>query len=407
MRSRLVVGLLLVAVTGLAAVSHAEDTDRTRFYFGPRLGLGFLLDKKPVRGVEVDSGQQLTGFVGGVNLSRYLGVEVAADAYETDLNIPGVGKIGEYGMFTLLPQVRLRYPVLDGRLTPYVVAGVGLSHTEFNDRKPEGIPFRVDGDDTSLVGAAGVGFDYFVAHNIAAGVEAKYVVSRGNELEVNGVGGKANLDALLTAVHLRLLVPDEPAAAIESKLDRRWRVYLAFRLGGAALLEDDLAHGIEGRAENAAFLGDMNLLFGVALGVDLGRHVSIEIAGEGYEPQFALRGVGVVREYAIYNVLPQLRLRYPVLGGRLSPYLLAGAGISYAESNDAKPRGVDLGVKANDYTPVGALGVGLDYFVAGNIAVGLESKYVYSRDHEITIYGTRRVNLDSILTSIGVRVFFR
>ena len=47
----------------------------------------------------------------------------------------GLGTIGEYGVFALMPQVRLRYPLFRGRLVPYVIGGAGVAFTDFNDRK--------------------------------------------------------------------------------------------------------------------------------------------------------------------------------------------------------------------------------------------------------------------------------
>ena len=51
-----------------------------------------------------------------------------------------------------MPQVRVRYPLLGGRLTPYALAGVGVAFTEFNDRKPPGYDVAVETPGTVLVG---------------------------------------------------------------------------------------------------------------------------------------------------------------------------------------------------------------------------------------------------------------
>jgi hypothetical protein len=85
-------------------------------------------------------------------------------------------------------------------------------------------------------------------------------------------------------------------------------------------------------------------LINVAVGIDLGRYAGIELSADGYEPRLAVRPFGVIGEYAIYAVIPQLRLRYPLAGGRITPYLLTGVGLSWAEVNDRKPAGFDLDV---------------------------------------------------------------
>ena len=51
-------------------------------------------------------------------------------------------------MYTAMPLLRARYPVLEGRLTPYV-----------------------GGTSWGVAGALGVGLEYFVANNIAIGIE--------------------------------------------------------------------------------------------------------------------------------------------------------------------------------------------------------------------------------------------
>src|SRR5512147_1862052 len=102
---------LCVAVLGaLGPAARAEDGDRLR----PYLGLRFM-DTLPT-GVH-----DLYGFSLGVNLNRYLGVELAGDRYEVFPDISPYGTIGEYGVLALIPQLRLRYPVFQDRLVPYVL----------------------------------------------------------------------------------------------------------------------------------------------------------------------------------------------------------------------------------------------------------------------------------------------
>ncbi|HET9489281.1 MAG TPA: porin family protein [Methylomirabilota bacterium] len=182
------------------------------------------------------------------------------------------------------------------------------------------------------------------------------------------------------------------------------RGYLGIRIGGALLLDDDLNPHIEGSM--------LQQLVGVGLGVNLGRHLSLELAGDGYELNLKLHGLprgNTVAEYAIYTVVPQLRLRYPLRQGRLTPYALAGVGVSFTEINDQKEPvfDFDIDIDGNTWDVVGALGAGVEYFVASNIALGMEAKYLISRGHEIRLEGrTSDVKLDSLLFSFGLRIFF-
>lgn len=131
------------------------------------------------------------------------------------------------------------------------------------------------------------------------------------------------------------------------------RGYLGIRIGGALLLDDDLNPHIEGSM--------LQQLVGVGLGVNLGRHLSLELAGDGYELNLKLHGLprgNTVAEYAIYTVVPQLRLRYPLREGRLTPYALAGVGVSFTEINDQKEPvfDFDIDIDGNTWDVVGALG---------------------------------------------------
>jgi opacity protein-like surface antigen len=202
------------SLTGLIALAlplicRAADTDQTRFYLAIRLGGALFAETRPVEGVDFSrfAAQPLISGSVGLNLGQHWGVEVAADGHETNFRVPGAGKIGEYAMWMIIPQVRLRYPLLANRLTPYLVGGVGVGFTEFNDPTPSGEGLHVKTDYTSVVGALGSGLEYFVVNNIALGIETKFVFFRDVDLRVNGRGGKANLDQVLLSGGLRIFFP--------------------------------------------------------------------------------------------------------------------------------------------------------------------------------------------------------
>jgi opacity protein-like surface antigen len=407
-------GWSIFALTALSlliapATCRAEDTDQIRFYGSLRLGIGDFLDTKPIDGLEIEHEALLTGMSVGVNLGRYFGAELAGDVFNTDFHLPGRGRVGEYGTFSLIPQVRVRYPLLDGLLTPYLIGGVGIAHNDFNDRKPKGVGLSIHASDTTMVGAVGAGIEYFIANNIALGVEARYLISRDQEIEIEHRTQKAKLDAILAAVSLRLLFPESPTVLQTEPSDYRTdgRFYLGFRLGGETQVHDRVADDVEARPPHNAIGGTLGPFYGVTLGMDLTRYLGVELAGEGFEFLLAVPDRGSVAKYGVYAVTPLLRLRYPVLDGRLVPYVVGGAGVTWGEVHDVKPQGLGLNISGEDYAPVGVVGIGADYFVARNIAVGLELKYLISRGHTVTIAGrTQDMNLDSLLTFLGVRIFF-
>ena len=105
--------------------ARAEDSDALRGYFQLKLG------DSMVKGSGV---HDYYGFGVGLNLNRYVGVELAGDHFEIFPKVSG-REIGEYGVFAIMPQVRLRVPFLGDRLVPYAIAGAGIAVTDFNDRK--------------------------------------------------------------------------------------------------------------------------------------------------------------------------------------------------------------------------------------------------------------------------------
>jgi opacity protein-like surface antigen len=395
-QQRIVASLVLVLLVGPFGAARAEDSDRPRFYLGLR-----TFDTNPGTDVHDSHGVSL-----GVSLNRYVGLELAGDFWELHPSFPGRGFIGEIGVFSLVPEVRLRYPLFGGRLTPYVIGGVGVAVSQFNDRKPRGFGLSVDADRTVAVGAVGGGLEYFVADNIAVGIEVKYVLSGGQSIEIEGVRHPNDVDSLLTFLTFRLFYPElRPAPLAESRPDVPVRLYLGVRLGGAILTDESAFPGLEARKDTGA-LG-FNWLYGLVVGANFGRYLGAEVAFEGHEVQLAVPGLGSIGEYALYTIMPQARLRYPLLGGRLQPYALAGVGVSVAEFNDGKPRSANLRIDAKDVIPAGAVGAGIEYFVTSNIAINFEAKYNVVRGHVVKIEGqpAERGALDSVYLGIGLRVF--
>jgi opacity protein-like surface antigen len=345
-------------------------------------------------------------YVGG-NINRYLGVELTIDRFETSLQLRDRRHIGEYGFIGLIPHVRLRYPLLDGRLVPYMVAGVGVTENEFNDRKDPGIGLRVKARDTEVVGSLGVGVEYFIARNIAFGGDVRYLISRGHEITVGDRTQEMNLDAVFIAGGLRLIFPD-PETATKPAVDPgdAKRPYLALRIGGATPLHKQIANGLEAEPQYVS-VSDLDPLLAVDVGMNFSKYLGVEIALEGYSPILAIPGLGKIGEYGLYMAIPNVRARYPLLDGKLAIYGLVGVGVGYAEFKDRKPHGSGLSIQARDFAPIASVAAGFDYFVASNIAIGLETKYIYSRDHEFRLNGrSQHVNLDSLFVSAGIRMFF-
>jgi opacity protein-like surface antigen len=374
------------------SVAQAEDSDRLRWYLGGRFDLFSLTHTHDFVGGEI-----------GVNFNRYLGIELALDNWERK-----VGDLSELAITSITPQLRLRYPLLDDRLTPYVVAGFGPAVTQANDGR---LPVDwVDGKtETHLGGTVGAGIEYFIADNIAVGWEVKEFLSDYVAYEANGQQGRTSLSSPLMGVSLRvfypLLHPDEAAASARAATAR---LYVDLRTGGALLLDLEPFPGVSARPEQSVFGSNFTFGFGASLGANFGRYFGIELALDNYEIKVGLPGVGDIGEYAVFPVMVQPRLRYPLLDDRLEPYVFCGIGAELGQINDLNETGKALNPKAEDVTIIGGFGVGAEYYVIDNVAIGLQTKYIISRGHEFSLPGQPTVtgDFDSLLLFGNIRILF-
>lgn len=189
-----------------------DPVARGHYYLTLRLGGATPLRTRIARGIAAEPENAAIGGVFdhvfgvglGLDVWPRLGFELAADGFEPILSMPGFGAVGEYGVYAVVPQIRGRAPVLDGRLVAYLLAGVGVSYAEFNDRKPPGFITGVSGRDFGIALATGLGLEYFVTDRVAFGVEAKYQAMRGHELEVGRDTRSVDLDVVIAAVAARI-----------------------------------------------------------------------------------------------------------------------------------------------------------------------------------------------------------
>jgi opacity protein-like surface antigen len=380
----------------------AEESDQRRWYFALRYG----------ESAPFSRAHDSVGFTFGANLNRYVGLELAMDSYEIFVTPPGLGDIGELGVMTFIPQLRLRYPLLNDRLVPYAIAGVGVALTQFNDPKQDGLSLTVDGSIGSvLTGTVGAGIEYFIADNIAVGAEGKYMISNMRTLEIQGHDPfRLNVNAALATIQLRLFFPElhPPASFAESGEPTAKRFYIGLRAGGAIPTQSQPFGGIQYMAEPPAYFNTLNQYFGAMLGYNFDRHWGLELAAEGFEIRLSQTGKsGALGEYAVHAFTLQPRYRFPMLNGRLQPYVIAGAGLGFAQFNDRNPGGENVQIAAENYSAVGTVGTGVDYFVLSNIALNFETKYLIARGFTAQINNgpTQKGNLDTVLLSLGIRMF--
>jgi opacity protein-like surface antigen len=389
--------IVSLAVALLAPVpSRGEDGQR--YYLNLRFGESMPFVRA----------HDAVGLSFGANLDSHFGLELAADFYELFLDVPGVGKVGEVGTALIVPQIRLRHAFLEDRLVPYAAAGVGVALMQINDRTLQAAGRSMSLGDAAFVGAVGGGVEYLVADNVGLGLEGKYVMSTTRTLRFGGDRQDFDVNTGLLSLSMRLLYPQlAPSHGVDPGGSGPGSFYIGLRAGLAYPVHHHVFGPVTAEPEPAS-VGPLDQLYGAALGMTIGRYVGVEIPFEGYEMQLELPGFGPLGEYALYSVVPQARFRYPVLD-RVWPYALGGVGISFGEFNDPAPGTQRIGFVhgEDDYGIAGVLGSGIEWFLATNICLTGEVRYLFARGHSLRIGDSTQFggNLDSLLLSLGLRVF--
>lgn len=403
-----------------------------RFYFSLRYGRSVVMDKDIAPGLEIDQafGQELVGTQIGYDFSERLSLELVAEGYDMEIIATGFGKTIEYASYMIMPQLKLRFPMQNGRLSPYLIGGIGIGITEANDRSPlgEGLPAIFgpatgpnpaipifDGKDTSVVYSIGTGIEYFIAENIALGIEAKYV-SQSADVTVNKLDHTADLDAFFISGGIRFLFPGpaRPSSAYSSTATGNWlhishdtlTPYIGFRLGMARYAEHQLTPDFE--------LSDheQEQVINLTVGMELNPYLAAELAVDHFGNDINASKSPIpakITEFNIVSAVPQLRLQYPMLDDRLLPYVLGGVGVGYVQSNDRTSLGASNRVpyfSADNYSLVSVAGAGVDYYIADNMTIGVEAKYLFNKT-DISIDNIPvETDMNRVILTAGLRVFF-
>lgn len=379
---RVAVGAAMAAMVLGGSGAMAEDSDRFRSYFQWR-----SYEWDTIWGVDDANGISL-----GANLNGHWGVELALDSFQLGLRDTSDRLVAEISSISLLPQVRYRWPLLNDRLVPYAIAGVGTSFVQFNDRKSHGFGIDIEAEDWRLAATAGLGIEYFLSDEIAFGFEGKYMLIDPVDTQVGSVSGERDMSSFMLSFGLRLYFDEnnpKPLADVpESPKPSPSRFYFGVRAGTHTILDGKWGNGVELTPLSNAWGGSQNARYGIALGMKLNRNWAFELALDGGETNIKVDGKYTIGEYAQGALIPQFLYRYPIGRGRWVPYVMAGGGMMYAEFNDAKPQSVlfkDFDTKG--FYPVLRGGGGVEYFFTRNFSFAAETAYQYTWDHEISLPG--------------------
>lgn len=200
-----------------AALAASARAAKVRFFLDLRTGGGWLIDSTPFPGLVAGPEQRFLGtdftfefgVTVGATIGRYASLELAMDNYEIRLGFPGEPKFGEYSVFPILVQSRLRYPLLDDALEPYVLLGVGGEYAQINDLTGAGKILDPKGRDVTFVAAFGLGIEYALLDNVRLGLSGRYLLSRGHEIRFPGQAPiTGTLDMFMMAGHVRIFFWD-------------------------------------------------------------------------------------------------------------------------------------------------------------------------------------------------------
>ena len=383
------------------------DLDHFRFFGDFRYGTAWSVGEL-VEGISISSQTDALAGGFGFDLGPLLSVELRFNLYEFVLSNEERGRFGEFSTNAFVPRLRLRYPVGSGRFVPRIAAGAGVGASQFNDAtaaagQPQFIQARTT---TSLAWNFGTGFDWFVARNMAIGLEASYqTTSRSGTIDSLPVelSSKAWLLTFGLAYYIPERAPDGFFRGVEWSEPKRhgFRPYVTIRAGTKQRL--DKSFGSEtgwrhGEALNAGSIGfELNRRFAVELAVE--NHDGV-VDGEPYR----------VAEYATWMYLPRIRVKIPDWSDTWVPYVVGGVGLGTSQVNDPTilnvPEARDV-IAGSSESIAGSIGAGVDIHSFGDLSFGVETTYLA---YDSTIMeGDQPLALDdsSIHISGGLRFYFR
>ena len=361
--------------------ARAEDADRFRSYVHWK-----SYEWDTIWGVDDANGVSL-----GANFDRHWGAELSLDAFQLGLRNAEDRLAAEMSSITLMPQVRLRQPFLNDRLVPYVLAGAGVSFVQANDRKSAAFGMDLEAEGWQAAATAGIGIEYFLDDEVAFGFEGKYIWVDPVDTRIGAEVGTKDMSAFLLSFGLRLYFEENRPRPLADAVDASGkpsasRFYFSMKAGGRAILDGDWGGGVELTPLAQADDSGLNKHWGLTFGANLNRNWAVEVALDGGETSIRVDDRYQIGEYSQTGILPQIRYRWPIHGGRWIPYGLAGGGILYAEFNDAKPQSTQFpGFDTKGFYPVVRFGGGVEYFFTRNFSLGGELDYQYTWGHELDL----------------------
>lgn len=174
-------------------LAAATGSGLLRPYFGLRLGGSGLIDRRLDAGLRLgnlasskfSTFNKAGGVALGVNLGDRWGFELAGDTTEFNLVADPLGAVGEYAVYTVIPELVLRQPVGAGRWVAYAQTGAGLAYGEFNDAKPRSQGQAIRGKGMYPAMRADLGAEYFLISNFSVHADLRYLYTWSHDFRIN------------------------------------------------------------------------------------------------------------------------------------------------------------------------------------------------------------------------------
>jgi hypothetical protein len=145
------------------------------------------------------------GLMLGADFGSNWGLELTVDSLEDNINVTGMGTVGEYGMGIAIPHVRYRHPLAGGRWVPYAMAGAGIAYGEFNDAKPGSAGHTIKGKGIYPAAGVGAGIEYFVVRNFSLSGDVRWIYTWNHEINVdNTFMGRGDFSMLQFCLGFRI-----------------------------------------------------------------------------------------------------------------------------------------------------------------------------------------------------------
>lgn len=202
-------------------IASQGDSGLLRPYFGLRLGGSALIDRHLSDGLRLSNlasskfstFNKAGGVTLGLNVGERWGVELAGDTTEFNLVADPLGAVGEYAVYTVIPQLVLRQPLGAGRWVAHAQAGAGLAYGEFNDAKPASLGQSIRGKGLYPAMRADLGAEYFLISNFSVNADLRYLYTWGHDFRVNETRFRnTDFSALQLQIGFRLYFNRPPAS---------------------------------------------------------------------------------------------------------------------------------------------------------------------------------------------------